>query len=48
MCGIARKDMAQQKKSIGKTGRGKATPPPKEISLKIIELIGDEPGFSVI
>lgn len=40
--------MAHEKKSIGKTGWGKAAPPPKETSLKIIELIGDEPGFSGI
>ncbi len=48
MCGVARKDMAQEKKSLSKTGGGKAPPPPKETSQRIIELIGDEPGFSGI
>ena len=48
MCGVARKDMAQEKKSLSKTGGGKAPPPPKENSQRIIELIGDEPGFSGI
>ncbi len=32
----------------GGGGGGKAPPPPKETSQRIIELIGDEPGFSGI
>ncbi len=37
------------RKKVPKQNRGgKAPPPPKETSQRIIELIGDEPGFSGI
>ena len=48
MCGEARKELNQEKKSNEKTGGGKPPPPPKATSQRIIELFGDEPGFSEI
>ena len=47
MCGMARKDMVQEK-SPKKTGGGKAPPPPRQTSQRIIELFGKELGFSGI
>ena len=48
MCGAARKEMSRERSSIGKTGGGKSLPPLKATSQRIIELFGDEPGFSGI
>ena len=48
MCGVARKDIAQEKRSLCRTGGGTAPQPPKETSQRIIQLFGDEPGFSGI
>ncbi len=42
------KDMSKEKNSLGKTGGGKPPAPPKATSQRIIELFGDEPGFSGI
>ena len=47
-CGVARREVAKEKRSLGQTGRGKAPPPPNETSQRIIQLIGDEPGFTGI
>ena len=48
MCGVARKELNQKKKSKEKTGGGKPPPQPNATSQRIIELFGDEPGFSGI
>lgn len=48
MCGVARREVANEKRSLGQTGGGKAPPPPNETSQRIIQLIGDEPGFTGI
>ena len=48
MCGVARKEIGREKKTQGKTGGGKPPPPPTATSHRIIELFGDEPGFSGI
>jgi hypothetical protein len=43
MCDAARKEMSRERSSIGAP-----LPPPKATSHRIIELFGDEPGFSGI
>ena len=48
MCGVARKELNQEKKSKERTGGGKPPPPPNATSQRILELFGDEPGFSGI
>ena len=48
MCGLARKEVANRRRSLGQTGGGKAPPPPNETFHRIIELIRDEPGFTGI
>ena len=48
LCGAARKEMGRGKASLGKTGGGKPIAPPHVISQRIIEIFGDEPGFSGI
>lgn len=48
MCGVARKELNQEKKSKEKTGGGKPPPQPNATSQRIIELFGDEPGYSGI
>ena len=44
----ARKEMTKEKNSLGKTGGGRPPAAPKATSQRIIELFGDEPGFSGI
>ena len=44
----ARKDYGCERKLLTKTGGGKQPAQPKETSRRIIELFGDEPGFSGI
>ena len=48
MCGVARREVANEKRSLGQTGGGKAPAPPNETTQRIIQLIGDEPGFTGI
>ena len=48
MCGVAREELNQEKKSKERTGGGKPPPPPNATSQRILELFGDEPGFSGI
>ena len=48
MCGVERKELNQEKKSKERTGGGKPLPPPNTTSQRILELFGDEPGFSGI
>ena len=48
MRGEARKDLSRENKLQRKTGGGKPPPPPKATNQRIIELFGDEPGFSGI
>ncbi|XP_028392686.1 t-SNARE domain-containing protein 1-like [Dendronephthya gigantea] len=48
MCGVARKEMGKERQSIEKTGGGRPTAPPTSTSQRIIEIFGDEPGFSGI
>jgi hypothetical protein len=48
MRNAARREMAVEKRSLGKTGGGKPPAPPKATSQRIIELFGDEPSFSGI
>ena len=42
----ARKEMCLEKKSMERTGGGKPPAPLKERNKKLIELFGEEPGFS--
>ena len=44
----ARKDFCRDKNALGKTGGGRPPAPPKATSLRILDLFGDEPGFSGI
>ncbi len=46
--GIARKDLVKEKSSLTKTGGGKPPPLLNALSQRIIEVLGDEPGFSGI
>ena len=48
MCGVAQREVANEKRSLGQTGGGKAPPPPNETSQRIMQFIGDEPGFTGI
>ena len=48
MCGVARREVGNEKRSLGQTGGGKTPPPPNETSQRIIQLIVDEPGFTGI
>ena len=45
MCWVARREVANEKRSLGQTGGGKAPAPPNETSQRIISLIWDKPGF---
>ena len=44
----ARKEFTLERQMISKTGGGKESNPPKPTSARIMELFGDEPGFSGI
>ena len=48
MCGVARREVANEKRSLGQTSGRKAPPPPNETSHRMIQLIGGEPGFTGI
>ena len=48
MCGEARRDFSIESSLQKKTGGGKPPPQPKITSQRIINLFGDEPGFSGI